>query len=74
MQALFGENFHAARIKRGLTQQDIEALTGIQQAYISQIERGWQNPTLATMTVLALAVEKPIHQLLKPPSARAERK
>jgi len=49
MQVLFGENFHAARIKYGLTQQDIEALTGIKQAYISQIEGGRQNPTLATV-------------------------
>ena len=74
MRALFGENFHTARIKCGLTQNDIEALTGIKQAYISQIEGGRQNPTLATMTALALAVGKPIHQLLKPPTGRAKRK
>ena len=74
MRALFGENFHTARIKCGLTQNDIEALTGIKQAYISQIECGRQNPTLATMVALALAVEKPIHQLLKPPAARGNRK
>lgn len=74
MQVLFGENFHAARIKRGLTQMDIEALTGIQQAYVSQIEGGRQNPTLATMTVLAQAVETPVHQLLRPQAARVKRK
>ena len=74
MQALFGENFGLARIKAGLTQRDIEMHTGIKQAYISQIEGGKQNPTLATMTALALAVGKDVRALLKPPASRAKRK
>ncbi len=73
MQVLFGENFRLARIKAGLTQHDIEMHTGIKQAYISQIEGGKQNPTLATMTALALAVGKDVRALLKPPAARATR-
>ena len=52
---LFGENFYQARVQAGLTQIDIEA-HGIKQAYISQIEGGRENPTLATLTILALAV------------------
>jgi transcriptional regulator with XRE-family HTH domain len=40
--------------------------TGIKQAYISQIECGRQNPTLATLTILALAVGKDVRTLLKP--------
>ena len=70
----FGENFHLARIKAGLTQHDIEMHTGIKQAYISQIECGRQNPTLATMTALALAVGKDVHVMLKPPSQPTKRK
>ncbi len=66
MQVLFGENFRLARIKADLTQRDIEMHTGIKQAYISQIEGGKQNPTLATMTALALAVGKDVRALLKP--------
>jgi transcriptional regulator with XRE-family HTH domain len=65
----FGENFHQARITAGLTQIDIEAHTGIKQAYISQIECARQNPTLATMTILALAVGKDVRTLLKPAAA-----
>ena len=64
---VFGGNFHQARIKAGLIQVDVEAHTGIKQAYISQIEGGRQNPTLATMTILALAVGKDVRALLKPP-------
>ena len=66
LQLLFGENFRAARIKAELTQGDIKALTGIKQAYVSQIETGKQNPTLATMALLALAVGKDVRTLLKP--------
>jgi DNA-binding XRE family transcriptional regulator len=70
----FGENFHLARINGGLTQHDIEMHTGIKQAYISQIECGRQNPTLATMAALALAVGKDVHVMLKPPPQPIKRK
>jgi DNA-binding XRE family transcriptional regulator len=70
----FGENFHLARIKAGLTQHDIEMHTGIKQAYISQIECGRQNPTLATMTALALSVGKDVHVMLKPSPQSTKRK
>ena len=74
LQIAFGENFRRARIKASLTQHDIEAHTGIKQAYISQIEGGKQNPTLMTMTTLALAVGKEVRALLKQPPSPAKRK
>ena len=66
LQVLFGENFRLARIKAGLTQQEIEAQTGLNQAYVSQIERGKLNPTLASMVALAEVVRKDVRALLKP--------
>ena len=72
-QALFGENFRLARIRARLTQSDIEIHTGIKQAYISQIEGGKLNATLATMTILALAVGKDVRALLKPLPASGKR-
>jgi transcriptional regulator with XRE-family HTH domain len=69
MQLLFGENFRQARTKAGLTQRDVEAQTGIKQAYISQIEGGKHNPTLGTMMVLAHAVGKDVRALLRQPMA-----
>jgi transcriptional regulator with XRE-family HTH domain len=68
LQVLFGENFRLARIKAGLTQQEIEAQTGLKQAYVSQIERGRLNPTLASMVALAEVVRKDVRALLKPSS------
>ena len=46
----------AARKARGLTQPDLSALTGIQQAEVSRIERGAGNPTAATLLRLADAL------------------
>jgi transcriptional regulator with XRE-family HTH domain len=74
LQLAFGENFRRARTKAGLTQHDIEAHTGIWQAYISQVESGRMNLTLATMTIFALAVGKDVRAMLKQPVSQAERK
>ena len=51
-----GAQLAAARKARGLTQPDLSALTGIQQAEISRFERGAGNPTAATLLRLADAL------------------
>lgn len=51
-----GAQLAAARKALGLTQPDLSALTGIQQAEISRIERGAGNPTAATLLRLADAL------------------
>lgn len=68
MRALFGANLRQARIKAKLTQVEVEAATGIRQHYISEIENGLQNPTLDTMTALAMAVGTDVRALLRPPT------
>jgi DNA-binding XRE family transcriptional regulator len=74
LQLAFGENFRRARMRAGLTQHDIEAHTGIKQAYVSQVESGRINLTLATMTTFALAVGKDVRALLKQPASPAGQK
>jgi DNA-binding XRE family transcriptional regulator len=66
LQVLFGDNLREARLKASLTQRDIEVRTGIKQAYVSQIECGRLNPTLATMAALAGVVGKDLCALLRP--------
>lgn len=43
------------RVERGLTQQDVERLTGIKQATLSQIERAVLKPTKEQIDKLAQA-------------------
>lgn len=44
------------RKRRGLTQRQLSARTGIQQSEISRIEGGRANPTAATLATLARAL------------------
>ncbi len=64
--SIFGRNLRAARLAAGLSQQDVEKLTGMPQTFISTLERGAGNPTLDTMTRLAAAVAKALPELLQP--------
>jgi transcriptional regulator with XRE-family HTH domain len=70
MRALFGANVRHARMRAKLTQVKVQELTGIQQHYISELENGWHNPTLDTMTTLAWALGADVHALLRRPPKR----
>ena len=49
----FAAALYQARIRNGITQQQLADLTGINQADISRFERGFSNPSLATIKRLA---------------------
>jgi ribosome-binding protein aMBF1 (putative translation factor) len=63
--ALFGQNVRTTRLAAGWTQGDLAERTGLQQAYISQIETGAQNITLQTAQVVASALGSELWILLK---------
>lgn len=60
----FGANLAAARLRAGLTQQELADLAGVPQPYISDIERGKQNITVQTMTDLSTAVREDVIVLM----------
>ena len=45
-----------ARAQKGLSQKQLAALTGIDQADISRIERGLANPSVSTLERIAVAL------------------
>lgn len=47
----------ARRLERRLTQKQLAAMSGIDQAEISRIERGQANPTTSTLGALARALD-----------------
>lgn len=55
-RARLGAELAEARKAQSLTQEALSALSGIQQAEISRIERGAGNPTAATLLRLADAL------------------
>lgn len=54
------------RIKRNLTQKELQEISGVSTVTIGKIERGEiENVTLTTYKKLAQALEVPIEQLIK---------
>lgn len=63
---LFGRKFREARLALGLTQMDVHQQTGINRAFLSEVERGVQNIGLDHMAKLANLVKQPLYKLLTP--------
>ena len=57
----FGKKLRQLRIKRGLSQLDLELLTGMNRTEISRIENGLKNIEFLTIVKLATALEVEIH-------------
>jgi transcriptional regulator with XRE-family HTH domain len=51
-----GEELKALRLSQGLTLRGLEAVTGIRNGRISEIESGILSPSVRTMSVLAKAL------------------
>jgi transcriptional regulator with XRE-family HTH domain len=60
-----GRNLKRIRIKEGFSQEYIARALGIDRAFISNIENGKANPTLATIARLAKAIKVSVGELLK---------
>ncbi len=61
----FGENLKRIRTERGITQGDISRSLGVSRGFISNIENGKANPTLATIAKLAKAIGVSSDKLLR---------
>ena len=61
----FGRNVKAERIRKGYSQETLSEKMGVNREYISSIERGIQNMSLAKITSLANYLETDIQSLLK---------
>jgi transcriptional regulator with XRE-family HTH domain len=61
----FGRRVRERREKLRLSQEDFADQVGLDRTYVSGIERGTRNPTLATMKRLAEGLGVPLETLLK---------
>jgi len=60
-----GENMKRIRLEKDMTQGDICRKLEVDRAFISNIESGNTNPTLATITKIAGALGVSVDKLLK---------
>jgi len=56
MRKLVGRNVKDARLKAGLSQEQLAERSGFSQQYLSGLERGQRNPTVVTVFELAQAL------------------
>lgn len=68
LQALFGRSLKIARLKLKLTLEDITSATGMSNQYVSKVENGRTNLTLATMKKLAAVVGLDVSEMIKRPT------
>ena len=59
-----GNNLKRIRTNKGITQGDIARSLGVSRGFVSNIENGKTNPTLATIARLAEAIGSDIKNLL----------
>ena len=59
-----GENFARIRREKGLTQEQVEEISGFSQQYLSGLETGKRNPTIVTLNELAQALGVDICDLI----------
>jgi len=59
----FGKRIAELRRKRGLTQEGLAHACGVHRNYLSRVERGEYNVTLAVMCRIASALRVPLFEL-----------
>jgi DNA-binding XRE family transcriptional regulator len=67
--ALVAQNIRRLRVARGLSQEMLAVDAGIDRTYVSRLERGLENPTVAVLEKLARAVSSNIEELFRVPRA-----
>lgn len=60
-----GNNLKRIRIAKGISQGEIGRILGVDKGFVSNIENGKTNPTLATITKIAKAVGVSVGELMK---------
>lgn len=60
-----GEVIRTCRVQRGLSQEVLSGLAGLDRTHYSKIERGLRSPTIDTFFKIAQALDIPPHQLME---------
>lgn len=68
-QALVARNLRKLRVRRGLSQEVLAVDAAIDRTYVSRLERGLENPTVAVLERLAVALGVSIAEFFTVPAA-----
>jgi transcriptional regulator with XRE-family HTH domain len=65
IQRELGERIRKLRARKGWSQEEFAAISGLHRTYIGAVERGEKNLTLSTMLTLAKTLERTISELFR---------
>lgn len=68
-----GERLRALRKERGWRLEDLSERVGISRSYLSRIESGEREPSIAALFAVAAAYDVPFHSLFEPEQESEER-
>ncbi|HET6842396.1 MAG TPA: helix-turn-helix transcriptional regulator [Candidatus Angelobacter sp.] len=68
-----GETIRNYRLRKGMSQGDIEKRTGLLRCYLSRVENGHTIPSLDTLAKIASAMELPLGQFFVEPHSNGNR-
>lgn len=63
LQRHFGERVRELRKKKGLSQENLALISGLDRTYIGGVERGERNISLVNIHVIASALGVPVREL-----------
>jgi len=65
IQRKLGDRIRRLRSRKGWSQEEFAAVSGVHRTYIGAVERGEKNLTLSTMHTLARTLDTSIAQLFR---------
>ena len=68
VQALVARNLRRMRVRRGLSQENLAVDATVDRTYVSRLERGLENPTVAVLDRLAEALSAQISEFFVIPA------
>ncbi len=65
VRRLIGEVIREYRVKKGISQEVLSGLAGLDRTHYSKIERGQREPTIETLFKIAGALDIPPHEIIQ---------
>ncbi len=61
---IIGEIIRSCRLEKGMSQEVLSGLAGLDRTHYSKIERGLRSPTIETLFKISLALDMKPHNLM----------
>ncbi|WP_426239423.1 helix-turn-helix domain-containing protein [Pararhizobium sp. DWP1-1-3] len=65
-QQVIALNIRRLRVAKGISQDDLALMAGVERSYVGHLERGSKNPTVKTLEKISVALSCEISDLFAP--------